>query len=213
MFAAGLRPYRGKGGVWTEQRVEKVATARAFQQDPSRCAAFWGNMARAVSCARPTPAHAALAALERRHEVVIATQNVDGLHQMAGSSQVLELHGSMRRWCCGGCNDQGDEQLLAFGPCECGGWRRPFVVLFDEPLPSAPLYQARRAAQCAAVFLCVGTSLLVAPASRLPAEARAAGARTVYVGTEAPAQVNLWNDIRIGRAEDVVPGLVETFVP
>jgi len=206
--AAGLRPYRGPGGIWTEQNVAELSTARAFAENPARCAEFWGGMARAVAEVQPTAAHLALAALEAQYEVVIATQNVDGLHQAAGSSEVLELHGSMRRWRCA-CGDQGDELLREFTQCECGGWRRPFVVLFDEPLPSAPLRRAREVAESCAVLLCVGTSLLVSPASLLPSMAHARGAGTVYVGLEAPEYPDIWGDIRIGKAEEVVPRLVE----
>lgn len=203
--ASGLRPYRGPGGVWEEERVADVGTATAFARDPAACAAYWGRMARAIAVAAPNAGHIAIAELESKARVVVATQNVDGLHQRAGSTDVLELHGSARRWRCSGCTECGDQLLKDFARCQCGGWQRPDVVAFEEALPSAPLCRARQLAAACDYFVCVGTSLLVRPAADIPRIAAAGRALTIFVGTEEPQDKDAWHQIFAGASEVVLP--------
>src|SRR5438105_3006312 len=137
---SGLATFRGSGGLWEGQRVEDVATPRAFQRDPVLVWRFY-NLRRAnLATVQPNPGHHALVELENRlgANFTLVTQNVDGLHQAAGSRNVLEIHGAIRRVRCVGCQrvtDRGVEALPDMPRCDCGSLLRPDVVWFEEALP------------------------------------------------------------------------------
>jgi NAD-dependent protein deacetylase/lipoamidase len=211
---SGVPTFRGPEGLWRDFRPEDLATPEAFARNPA-LVWEWYEMRRArIAPLRPNRAHEAIAALERAvPELLLATQNVDGLHQRAGSARVVELHGSLWRVRCTGCGDARDERtvpLPALPPrCACGALLRPNVVWFGETLPPGVLERAFAAAQEADVVLVVGTSSMVYPAAALPQAARAHGAFVVEVNPEETPLTPLAQVSLRGRAAEVVPALLE----
>jgi NAD-dependent deacetylase len=193
---SGLATFRGAGGLWEGHHVEEVATPTAFQRNPELVWRFYNARRAALRAAQPNPGHRALVSLEdylsrsRGDEsFTLITQNVDGLHQAAGSRRVLELHGSLRRIRCTGCTykeDRGYEDLPDLPHCaECGALLRPDVVWFEEMLPMETWKAAAQATAACQGFLVVGTSAIVYPAAGLIDAAREAGAAVVEVNLEA----------------------------
>lgn len=216
--ASGLRPYRGPGGLWSEIDVDGVVTAAAIARDPRRVWSYFAGARRAVAEAQPNPAHLALARLESRRQqgqsLVILTQNIDGLHQRAGSRNVVELHGTLARVRCTG-TDCAASPVADRGEAECpdcplcGAPMRPDVVLFDEPLPVDAEWHSKRALRDCDLFLAVGTSGTVTPAANFVRSARYAGARTIAVNLEPMSPRNPeFDEELLGRAELVLPELV-----
>lgn len=175
---SGIPDFRSPGtGQWSRVNPEEVASMASFLRDPARFYAWFLDSARRMATAKPNPAHHALAELEARGTLrAVVTQNIDGLHQMAGSRRVLELHGNCRTASCVRCGQRGDgtallEQYGRDGQvprCSCGGVFKPDVVLFGEMLPYEVLMEAREEAARCDLFLVVGSSLVVAPAADLP---------------------------------------------
>jgi NAD-dependent deacetylase len=220
--ASGLRPYRGPGGLWEEQDVGEIADRAALERDPGRVWAFFAAARREVGAAEPNAAHEALARLEARlgpdRSFVILTQNIDRLHQRAGSQRVVELHGSLHRSRCtsASCGYARDEDLAGgvvdqvCPACpECGAPLRPDVVLFNEPLPVDAEREAKRSLRDCELFLAIGTSGSVSPASNYVRSAEYEGARTILVNLEPMRPRNpAFQEEVLGRAEVIVPGLV-----
>lgn len=185
--ASGLRTYRGPGGLWEESGVAPQATARAMRDDPWSVWEFFIPLMERMSKADPNPAHRALAELERHgfESFTLVTQNVDGLHQQAGSKNLLEYHGSLLRRRCSrpACrlHPYQDFSIPSSLPhCElCGSPLRPDIVLFGEQIPALAGHQAKRALRTVDLFLAIGTSGTVAPACNFVRSADYAGARTV----------------------------------
>lgn len=216
---SGLPTFRDPlTGLWARYRPEDLATPEAFAQDPALVWAWYRERRALAGKAEPNPGHRALARLETvAPAVTLVTQNVDGLHRRAGSREPLELHGNLFRTRCtreGTVRQAGDEDLeedLPYCP-DCGALLRPDVVWFGEPLPSAVLERACRAAETCDVFLSVGTSHQVYPAAALPASAAAAGARVIIVDPgEAPSLFPATH--RRGRAGELLPGLLAEAWP
>jgi NAD-dependent deacetylase len=210
---SGIPVFRGAGGLWQQHRPEDLATPEAFARNP-RLVWEWYDWRRArVAEAAPNPAHLALVTLERSlPDFTLVTQNVDGLHDRAGSRQVLKLHGDLWWLRCTGCGkeDPNTEVPLAELPprCACGALLRPAVVWFGEALPSDALRAASEAATQARVFLVIGTSALVQPAASLPLLARQHGARVVEINRERTA-LSAYVDISLcGAAGELLPQLV-----
>jgi NAD-dependent deacetylase len=214
---SGVPTFRGAGGLWRQHRPEDLATPEAFARGP-RLVWEWYDWRRArVAKAEPNPGHMALAQLERRvPDFTLITQNVDGLHQRAGSRRVLKLHGDIWTLHCLGCGleeTNHDVPLREIPPrCSCGGLFRPGVVWFGEALPADILRHAMEAAAHAQVFLVVGTSAVVQPAASLPLLAQQNGAKLVEVNLEetplsAQADASFW-----GKAGELLPRLLETAV-
>lgn len=186
---SGLSTFRGPGGLWEGHDAAALATPEAFARDALLVWRFYAwRRARAAEAA-PNAAHQAVAALERaRPETRLITQNVDGLHERAGSRSLLRLHGSLWRLRCveeGRENEDLRRELGVLPPrCACGGLLRPGVVWFGEPLSSSVLGEAQRAVREAAVLLVVGTSSLVWPAAGLPGLAQEAGAYVIEINPE-----------------------------
>jgi NAD-dependent deacetylase len=188
---SGVSTFRGAGGLWEGHRIEEVATPTAFRRDPSLVWRFY-NMRRAgLKQVQPNPGHRALAALEERwgaERFALITQNVDGLHRVAGSRHVLELHGNLARVRCTHCaliQDRGGEVLPDLPHCEeCGHLLRPDIVWFHEMLPEDVWQEAAAATAACQCFLVVGTSAVVYPAAGLIDMARAVGARIIEVNLE-----------------------------
>lgn len=214
---SGVPTFRGAGGLWRQHRPEDLATPEAFARGP-RLVWEWYDWRRArVAKAEPNPGHLALAQLEQRvPDFTLITQNVDGLHQRAGSRRVLKLHGDIWTLHCLGCGleeTNHDVPLREIPPrCSCGGLFRPGVVWFGEALPADVLRHAMEAAAHAQVFLVVGTSAVVQPAASLPLLAQQNGAKLVEVNLEetplsAQADASFW-----GKAGELLPRLLEAAV-
>ena len=186
---SGIPTFRGAGGLWRNYRAEQLATPDAFARDP-RLVWEWYDWRRSiVSKAEPNPAHHALASFEQRtRDFTLITQNVDGLHERAGSRSVLRLHGSLwhvRCTRCGSESENTDVPLPALPPvCVCGGILRPAIVWFGEGLDPAVWDNAEQAAERASVFLVIGTSAVVYPAASLAPLAQLSGAAVVEVNPE-----------------------------
>lgn len=213
---SGLATFRGAGGLWEGHHVEDVATPQAFARDPGLVWRFYHARRAGLVKARPNPGHAALAALEDRlgsDRFTLATQNIDGLHQAAGSRHVLELHGSLRRVRCTVCaavSDEGLEPLPERPHCDgCGGLLRPDVVWFYEPLPEAVWQEAEAAARSCDCFLVVGTSAVVYPAAGLIELAREAGSCLIEVNLERTAASAFTHASLFGPSGQVLPQLVQ----
>jgi NAD-dependent deacetylase len=191
--ASGLPDFRSPGGLWAGIDPMTVASRSAFERRPEAFYAFYRQRLEVLARAAPNPAHDALAALERAGRLRgVITQNVDGLHQAAGSSMVIELHGNLREAVCVACGtirpiaviraalDAGTMPRCA----GCGSMLKPNVVLFEDLLPMRPWLAAERAARASDVMLVVGSSLQVFPAASLPHETLDAGGRLILVNRE-----------------------------
>jgi len=184
---SGLKTFRDAGGIWEGHRLEDVATPEGFERDPETVLAFYNERRRQLREARPNAAHEALARLERRHRVTVVTQNVDDLHERAGSSRVVHLHGELMKARSTAdpslIYELGDKDIRVGDTCERGRQLRPHVVWFGEMVPEIP--RAAELAQTADVLLVVGTSLAVYPAAGLIHEAPPS-ARRIVVDPDLP---------------------------
>jgi NAD-dependent deacetylase len=179
---SGIPDFRSATGIWAQYDPMEVATIDAFRRDPARVWEFYARRLGVLGPVEPNDGHRAIAELERRGLVdLVVTQNVDGLHQRAGSSEVIEVHGSLREAVCTACGRrepmeavqrQLDEEPVPICPA-CREVLKPGVVMFGELLPQAEIDRASFAARAAALTLVVGSSLEVWPAAGLPLESRA----------------------------------------
>ncbi len=188
---SGLDTFRGAGGLWEGYNVYDVATPEAWDENPELVLRFYNMRRRDVRAARPNAAHAALVDLERHFEVTIITQNIDDLHERAGSSKVIHLHGEILKARSTIRTDLlvdlGDRDIEMGDLCPRGGQLRPHVVWFGELVPE--VYRAAKVAETADILIVVGTSLAVYPAAGLVPAASKASA--VYVvNPEIPESVN-----------------------
>ncbi|MDE3105630.1 MAG: NAD-dependent deacylase [Acidobacteriota bacterium] len=212
---SGLATFRGSGGLWNGFRVEVVAAPEGWQADPALVWRFYSQRRQEALLAQPNAAHRALVALEEQlaERFFLCTQNVDDLHERAGSGsfggRVLHMHGSLFASRCERCNVPfaDVESYTAQLPCcrGCGGAVRPHIVWFGE----VPLELERIYAELAAAthMLVVGTSGSVYPAAGLVRVARNQGTRTVYVGPEEPLNADQFDEILLGTACSVLPTL------
>lgn len=217
---SGVPTFRGPGGLWRNYSPEKLATPEAFAENP-RLVWEWYDWRRSlIRKAEPNAGHRALVELERRKAseaggpsgFTLVTQNVDGLHDRAGSRNVVKLHGDIWWVRCMGCGvEQRNEQvpLENLPPrCACGASLRPGVVWFGEPLPEAAWERAVEASSNAQVFLAVGTSAVVYPAAGLAELAQAAGARLAIVNAE-PTPLDAMADwVLPGKSGELLPRLL-----
>lgn len=210
---SGVATFRGAGGLWENEPIENVATPQAFVRDPLKVWRFYEARREQVAACAPNDGHRALAAYAGRHPgLTVVTQNVDGLHQAAGSRDVVELHGALFRVRCtreGGAREDRRVPFPVLPPrCDCGAMLRPDVVWFGEALPEAEFARADRAARRAALFLVIGTSALVYPAAGLPAVASAAGAWVVEINPEPTPISDQVDEILRGPAGVILPALL-----
>jgi NAD-dependent deacetylase len=178
-------------GLWSRFNPEDLATEAAYRKHPRMVWDWYQERRERVLQAQPNPAHLAIAALARRKTVTLVTQNVDGLHQRAGSVGVIELHGNLfaNKWLggCGKCDIATAEPGRPPRCATCGAMLRPGVVWFGEPLPLVANYRAEEGASTCDVCLVVGTSGLVYPAAGLPGLAKDHGAKVIVVNPEPSA--------------------------
>jgi NAD-dependent deacetylase len=216
---SGLSTFRDADGIWARYRVEDVATPEAFARDPARVHDFYNQRRRNLlaSHVQPNAAHRALAALESgwQGDFLLVTQNIDDLHERAGSKSLVHMHGEMRKVRCAPCGDvrafDGDLSLASCCPaCGSMGGLRPHVVWFGE----MPLEMERISAalESCNLFISIGTSGNVYPAAGFVAEARSRGARTVELNLEPSQGETLFAERRYGKASEIVPAYVETLL-
>lgn len=213
---SGLATFRDADGVWARHRPEEVATPEAFAARPATVWRFYAQRFEQLATAEPNPAHRAIARSETRFPSwVVVTQNVDGLHERAGSRDLLELHGTLTRARCAGCGERTPmAEAVVRSPdeppvCGCGGRLRPDVVWFGEVLPEEVLARAVREAQSCDLLLSVGTSAQVFPAAGLIEQAYRAGAAVVEINPEETGFSHL-ADLRLAApAGTAVPALLD----
>ena len=184
---SGIPTFRGKEGLWRNHDAMKLATINAFYDDPKLVWEWYNERRKNIFSAEPNLGHKVIAKLEKFVKVVVLTQNIDGLHQRAGSTEVLELHGSIVKIKCTVC-DFKNEILTEFTRipplCKCGNILRPDVVWFGESLPQEVWQQAMiHASNCDAMIV-VGTSLAVSPANTLPMYAKQNKATLIEINPE-----------------------------
>lgn len=211
---SGIPTFRGKDGLWRNYDPMKIATIDAFYENPRLVWEWYEDRRRTIVAAQPNSGHKAIAELERYREVIVLTQNIDGLHQRAGSTKVLELHGSIIRIKCTACNFQ-DYVVSSFDVlpplCKCGKTLRPDVVWFGESLHQDVWAEAIVHANSCDVMVIAGTSLLVSPANTLPLYAKQNNARLIEINPE-ETMMSVDMDLAIrGTSSNIIPKLTEIF--
>lgn len=213
---SGIRTFRASDGLWEEHRVEDVASPEGFRRDPALVYRFYNSRRRQLleENIRPNAAHEALARLEREFagEVLVVTQNIDDLHERAGSKNLLHMHGELLKARCDGCGDippwrEDFDAASVCTACGASGYLRPHVVWFGE----MPLYMDEIAGALAScdVFAAIGTSGNVYPAAGFGEMARMAGAKTVEINLEPSAVNSSFDDGLYGPATEKVAEWVD----
>ena len=208
---SGISTFRDAGGLWEKYRFEEVASPEGWAAHPETVWRFYAQRrAQAAGC-EPNPAHGALATLERAigDRLFLCTQNVDDLHEKAGSTRVHHMHGELYRSRCEACARPPFEDRVAHATiplCTCGARIRPHIVWFGE-VPLGMDVIAAALGRCS-LFVTVGSSGAVYPAAGFVASVRQR-ARTVYVGPERPDNADTFDECRLGKAGEVLPSLFE----
>jgi len=212
---SGLRTFRdAQVGLWAQYKPEDLASPQAFARDPKLIWDWYAWRREAVKGVRPNAGHYALVEIEKRiPEFILITQNVDGLHRMAGNQNVLELHGNIQRVRCSECYafaEMWDDDSESVPQCSvCGGLLRPDVVWFGESLPRDQLEAAVEAARACDVFFSIGTSGIVQPAASLAHAARNRGAVVVEINAEATPLTPKADYALQGKSGEVLPELMK----
>jgi NAD-dependent deacetylase len=199
--------------LWKDYKPEDLATPEAFARDPQLVWEWYNWRRETIHKAKPNSGHAALVRLEiQKPHFTLITQNVDGLHDMAGSGRMLKLHGDIWRMRCTVCGSNWPDRratLPKLPPhCGCGGLARPGVVWFGEPLPEGMMQEAEHATLEAQVLLVVGTSAQVYPAASLIPLAKQAGARVIQVNLEPTPYSEIVDCALEGPAGEILPELI-----
>ncbi len=212
---SGVPTFRGDDGLWKKFRPEELANFDAFMKNPDLVWEWYNYRRKIVEEVRPNPGHFALIELEKLvPELVVITQNVDNLHQRAGSKNVVELHGNILRNRCLECGRVTTDEKLDFSHgaprCpHCGGLLRPDVVWFGEMLPEDALRKAYEAAETCDVFFSVGAAAVVYPAASLPEIAFRQGAFVIEINPE-PTPVTEFAHVSLrGKSGEILPRIVE----
>ena len=205
--AAGLATYRGPGGLWNDEKVIALAQAGALASRRVEATDMFWALREAAAGSQPTAAHRALAAFEARTpgDFLLVTQNVDGLHQRAGSKKIVEYHGGLREWYCARCGERAEPATGGPPPEHCGERMRPDAVLFGEDIPAAADHAVTRALRDCDLFVAIGTSGTVWPAAGFVRSAAYAGARTVLLNLEIDAAArDQFAECHAGPADELV---------
>ena len=213
---SGLPTFRASDGLWAGHRVEDVCTPEALELNPALVWQFYSERREQGAKAAPNPAHVALAELEAElgDRFFLCTQNVDDLHERAGSKRLVHMHGELAKSRCeDDCGEPPVEDRAVYksldevGRCTCGARLRPNIVFFGEiPLE---MDRIQREIARATLMVVVGTSGSVYPAANFVHWARQGGARTVYIGPEPPLNAHAFTNVVEGKAGEVLPGLFE----
>ena len=208
---SGIPPFRGKGGLWERFDPMEIAHIDAFMRDPAK---VWNilvkEMKATLDTASPNDGHQGLAKLEKMGKLkTIITQNIDGLHQAAGNTDVIEFHGNFAWQRCMDCNNKYETrkvEMIEIPPrCGCGGILRPDAVFFGEMIPSEAMWRSRQAANDCDLMLVVGTSAVVQPAALMPVIAKESGAKIVEINPEStPLTAEISSYLIKGKAGDVL---------
>jgi NAD-dependent deacetylase len=211
---SGIPTFRGADGLWRRYRAEELATPEAFAADPCLVWEWYDWRRGIIATAKPNPAHQALAAFDPAR-LTLVTQNVDGLHDLAGSQRVLKIHGDIWVRRCVRCGKEETDRfhpLPALPPLcpDCGNLQRPGVVWFGEGLPQDTWREAEEASSHADLFLVIGTSAQVYPAASLAPLAKRAGAKIIEVNI-ARSGISSSADVFLeGPAGQILPSLLES---
>jgi NAD-dependent deacetylase len=211
---SGLATFRGPDGLWEGHRVEDVATPGAFRRDPALVHAFYDARRAKLAAVQPNAAHKALARLDAEWpgDLLLVTQNVDDLHERAGSGRLIHMHGELTKAWCLACDERFPwARPMGEGAscpnCDAEGQVRPDIVWFGEmPYDMERIEEAVRSSD---LFVSIGTSGAVYPAAGFVQTARYCGARTLEINLEPSISSYLFDESRIGRAGEVVPPWVE----
>jgi NAD-dependent deacetylase len=215
---SGLPTFRASDGLWAGHRIEDVCTPEAWERNPGLVWEFYSQRREQGAKAQPNPAHRALAELEKQFvdRFFLCTQNVDDLHERAGSVNLVHMHGELAKARCENeCGRPPVEDrsiyrsLNEVGRCVCGGLLRPHIVFFGE-IPLG-MDRIQKEIARASLMLVVGTSGSVYPAANFVHWARQGGARTVYVGPEKPLNLSAFTHVVEGKAGEVMPGLFQVI--
>ena len=214
---SGISTYRGAGGLWSKYDPSIYADINYFIRDPT----YYWNFFRderypCLKKAKPNDAHFALVKLEKKRKLYrVITQNIDGLHQIAGQSNVIELHGNSRRFFCMSCKKIYSMQDIFFKiknefppRCSCGGVLKPNTVLFGESLPQNALESATLASKICDLFLVLGSSLVVYPAAQLPQIAKNNGAKLVIINIDKTPLDNIADIVINADVTKILPALI-----
>ena len=211
---SGIPTFRGKDGYWRKYDPMKLASIDAFYDDPKLVWEWYEDRRKNILSVKPNEGHFAISQMEEFKDVVVLTQNIDGLHQRSGSTNVLELHGSIIRIKCTVCDfiDNITENFESLPPkCKCGSMLRPDVVWFGESLPQNIWQSAIKEASVCDVMVIVGTSLVVSPANTLPVYAKQNGAILIEVN---PEKTVMSNDMTLSiqaTSVGVLPKMLSIF--
>lgn len=215
---SGIPDFRTNGsGLWARYLPMEVASLTAFRQYPERFFEWLRPLASHMLTAQPNASHIALAQLEKHNYLsTIITQNIDGLHQRAGSTNVLQVHGTLSTLTCIGCYQQvrADAYATAYieegiiPRCEaCGNYLKPDVVLFEEQLPAQTWLKARQAVDTCDLMIIAGTSLVVTPVAQLPERAKKNGAKIMIIN-KTPTYMDLQADVLFtGDVAEIIPAI------
>lgn len=216
---SGIPTYRGSDGVWNKYDPDKYANIDYFLRDPSYYWNFFRDVRYSVlKAAKPNQGHGVLARLEEKGVLkAVITQNVDGLHQEAGSRNVLELHGNTRRIVCLDCGaaygiDEARKLVETELPpscSSCGGMLKPDVVMFGEALPEETVNRAAEEARSCDLMLAIGSSLLVQPAASMPVIAKRAGAELAIINQDSTPLDSTADLVLRQSASEVLSGAVQ----
>ena len=211
---SGIPTFRGKDGYWRKYDPMKLASIDAFYDDPKLVWEWYEDRRKNILDVKPNEGHFAISQMEEFKDVVVLTQNIDGLHQRSGSTNVLELHGSIIRIKCTVCDfiDNITENFESLPPkCKCGSMLRPDVVWFGEPLPQNIWQSAIKEASICDVMIIVGTSLVVSPANTLPVYAKQNGAILIEVNPEKTVMSNDMDLSIQATSAEVLPKILSIF--
>ena len=211
---SGVPTFRGEEGLWKKFKPEELANFDAFMRNPDLVWEWYCFRKDMMAKVKPNPGHYALVKMEEYYpDFTLITQNIDNLHRQAGSRNILELHGNIRRNYCIECGKRYvDEQLELAGKapiCSCGGLIRPDVVWFGETLPGDVLEGAFRAAESCDVFLSLGTSAVVYPAAMLPVAAKNACAALYEINPERTPLTDSANYYLAGKTGEILPQILK----
>jgi NAD-dependent deacetylase len=214
---SGVPTFRGSEGLWKKFKPEELASFDAFIRNPDLVWEWYSYRKKLIAEVKPNPGHYALADMEKLFQgFAVITQNIDNLHQRAGSTRVYELHGNIERNYCIDCGRRYRTQELASATSaprciDCSGLIRPDVVWFGELLPADQWALADRTAHSADVFFSIGTSAIVYPAASLPLTARESGAYVVEINAETTPLSDIADETIIGKAGEILARLVDAI--